>query len=408
MQNKRQVFTWPISLLIVVVSFLSVLVVLQQVQAAWVEPNYLPEATNPNSFVFNPLAENLDLGLQQITKTTQPTFVINPGGTTGLRVGGTTLAGNFDGNVNITGDLTVSGDINGSGGGGGGGASSADWAILNGALYYTTTTGNGKVGIGTSAPNRLLHIYKDSGDNAELDIQSTSAAGSHWGIYHDATSNDLRFWKGGLDIVTFADTGELSINTTPSASNQLTVNGASKNGIRSSVNSNNTAAVYGYSSFYGAYPNNSYAIRAEANDTFFTGGTGLYATGNYGVKAVGSLYGLWASATSQSGEAIYAEGVSNGNAPLHIKANGAANGAALFEGNVTVSGGTLGVSGNITSSGLIRTLGPNSYIFINSGNGAPTLLCTDTTNRGATYLDYTNFRLYVCTGTTGWKSTLLN
>ncbi len=301
----------------------------------------------------------------------------------------------------------MTGTINGSGGGA---SAASDWLInrsASNALYYTTTTASGYVGIGTNTPNKLLHLYSTS-PNAELDIQSVAGAGNHWAMYHDSSSNDLRFWKGGADRITFADTGEVGINTIPNTSNQLTVSGATKNGIYSSITGNNTAAVHGYSSFSGTYPNNSYAVRAEASETFFTGGTGLYATGNYGVKTVGSLYGLWASVTSQSGKAIYAEGISNGSEPLHVKANGAVNGAALFEGNVTISGGILGVSGNITSGGLIKPLGPNSFIFVTSGNGAPTLSCTDTTNRGATYFDYSSFKFYICSGTTGWKSTTLN
>ncbi|MDQ5970367.1 MAG: trimeric autotransporter adhesin [Patescibacteria group bacterium] len=457
MQNKRQVFTWPISLLIVVVSFLSVLVVLQQVQAAWVEPNYLPEATNPNSFVFNPLAENLDLGVQQITKTTQPTFVINPGGTTGLRVGGTTLAGNFDGNVNITGDLTVSGDINGSGGGGGGGASSADWAILNGALYYTTTTGSGNVGIGTNNPSHRLHILATA-SNSELDLQTGGAAGdgTHWGIYHansagdtPASSNDLRFWKGGLDRVTFTNTGEVGIgtvspnkllhlySTSPNAeldiqstsaagshwgiyhdggtdqlrfwksagNNVLTLGANGRVGVGTTPDNSNmlrtTTATAGVVGLYGenssidmtymvppftnVNPNNV-GVKGVGNNNY-AGGTGVSGLGFYGVSGIG-MYGLYGEATS-GGTGLWAK-------------QGSGTRAALLQGRTDIEG-DLVVTGNI------QMVGSNNFLYVTYASGVPSsAACLANQSIGKIYLDYTNFRLYVCTGTTGWKSTLLN
>ena len=41
----------------------------------------------------------------------------------------------------------------------------------------------------------FLLIYKDSGNNAELKLQSTEIENTHWGIYHDRSSQDLRFWN---------------------------------------------------------------------------------------------------------------------------------------------------------------------------------------------------------------------
>lgn len=41
----------------------------------------------------------------------------------------------------------------------------------------------------------FLMIYKDSGNNAELKLQSTETENTHWGIYHDRGSQDLRFWN---------------------------------------------------------------------------------------------------------------------------------------------------------------------------------------------------------------------
>lgn len=65
---------------------------------------------------------------------------------------------------------------------------------------------SGGVGIGTDVPNKDLHIYNTT-INAEIDIQSTEGENEHWGIYHDGSSDDLRFWKDDSDRVVFSDTG---------------------------------------------------------------------------------------------------------------------------------------------------------------------------------------------------------
>ena len=80
-----------------------------------------------------------------------------------------------------------------------------------------------KVGIGLISPNADLHVYRDFGDNAEIDIQSDSAAGSHWGIYQqrddDAATTlhneagDLRFWQGG-NRVAISNEGRVGIGAT--------------------------------------------------------------------------------------------------------------------------------------------------------------------------------------------------
>ena len=56
----------------------------------------------------------------------------------------------------------------------------------------TLTKDTGNVGIGTSNPNRALHIASTTG-NSEIDIQSGS--NSHWGIYQDIGEGVLRFWN---------------------------------------------------------------------------------------------------------------------------------------------------------------------------------------------------------------------
>lgn len=210
MHKQKQALTWPLSILVIAVSFLSVLAVFKQVDAAWLEPTYLPSDTSVlNNFVFTPLVQNLDLGSKNITGNGNISIVGNV----------TATNGSFT-------SLTVNG-IPVSGGGGGTG--SADWAInyaADRALYFATTTGSGNVGIGTTTPNKILHLYSPSPKpNAELDIQSVSGSGNHWGIYHDASTDQLRFWKGNADRVVFYNSGDVSISRHLTVSGNLTVSG---------------------------------------------------------------------------------------------------------------------------------------------------------------------------------------
>ncbi len=63
----------------------------------------------------------------------------------------------------------------------------------NNALYVDSA--NNRVGLGTTSPAHNLHIYQDSGNNAELDLQSVNGANNHWAIYNNRPDNSLRFWQ---------------------------------------------------------------------------------------------------------------------------------------------------------------------------------------------------------------------
>ncbi|MDD5198134.1 MAG: tail fiber domain-containing protein [Candidatus Gracilibacteria bacterium] len=85
-------------------------------------------------------------------------------------------------------------------------------ATINGSApansFYVNSSGN--VGIGTPTPNKLLHLKTVTGTNAELDIQS--GVKPLWGIYHDETSEELRFWNGSNRVV-FGSGGNVGIGT---------------------------------------------------------------------------------------------------------------------------------------------------------------------------------------------------
>jgi hypothetical protein len=80
----------------------------------------------------------------------------------------------------------------------------------------------GSIGIGTTTPNRLLHLYS-LGDNAEIDIQSVEGKDNHWGIFSDHNDNSLKFWQGS-DRLTILANGKVGIGTV-NPLEELEVNG---------------------------------------------------------------------------------------------------------------------------------------------------------------------------------------
>ncbi|MDD4695233.1 MAG: hypothetical protein PHW42_02205 [Patescibacteria group bacterium] len=86
--------------------------------------------------------------------------------------------------------------------------------------YYDqmVVTSKGEIGLGTSTPNRAIHVYKVAGDNAEIDIQSVSGEGNHWGIYNERDNanndldNSLRFWNDDNNVLTLQSNGGVKID----------------------------------------------------------------------------------------------------------------------------------------------------------------------------------------------------
>lgn len=111
----------------------------------------------------------------------------------------------------------------------------AGTTLGNSVIYET----GGKIGIGTTGPNKKLHVY-DVAANAEIDIQSSATAASHWGLYHNASSDDLIFWKDAADRFTFTDDGKFGVGVTPSVSIQT--------GGDITASGNITASAFFYSS----------------------------------------------------------------------------------------------------------------------------------------------------------------
>jgi hypothetical protein len=114
----------------------------------------------------------------------------------------------------------------------------------------------------------ILNIFKTSGDNAELQLESVN--GSHWGLYHDRTSNDLRFWNTS-DLFSFTDSGSLGIGTTNPNRLFSVVSGLAGQGIELKSPDpalwliDNTSANKAWS-IYNQGSSNGLAFRSENDD----------------------------------------------------------------------------------------------------------------------------------------------
>jgi len=92
----------------------------------------------------------------------------------------------------------------------------------------------GRIGLGTSAPERKVHIVGDaprvlieaSAGNPEVNFKTAGDAASEiWAIYKHETAEDLRFYQNGDRLTIQNSTGNVGIGTTNPAGYKLYVNG---------------------------------------------------------------------------------------------------------------------------------------------------------------------------------------
>ncbi|PIR06847.1 MAG: hypothetical protein COV55_01955 [Candidatus Komeilibacteria bacterium CG11_big_fil_rev_8_21_14_0_20_36_20] len=152
-------------ILIGAVAVCSLLLIQQNVLAAWQPPSSQPGGTNLDGVVFNPLTQDLDLGGKKITGSSK--IIIDPNNgiySKGIKgVWGvannpaTDLAGYFVGKVNVVGDFCLDSDCIASWADVGSGSSL--WTEGAGTnIYYDPLTDNGYVGIDTDDPEALLSL----------------------------------------------------------------------------------------------------------------------------------------------------------------------------------------------------------------------------------------------------------
>ena len=141
-----------------------------------------------------------------------------------------------------------------------------------------------------------LNIFRSSGDNAELQLESVS--GNHWFLYHDSTSNDLIFWNT-KNLFTFTDTGKFGIGTTyPSRLFSIVSTSANKGMELKAPNTSlwfiDSTDVNKAWSIYNQGSDDGLAFRSESDD-----GSGRntrlfiqHSTGNVGIGTSSPAAGL--------------------------------------------------------------------------------------------------------------------
>jgi len=322
----KKVSNWHLSILIIIVSILCVSLAQKYVLAAWQEPTSVPGGASNQNIVLNPMTVDLNLNGRalvgsNITMDSNDTNVIQVSNGANICFGGTSdcrsswpvvtspvwnqHSGGIDyvsstnpnvgigianpsqllqvdgGNILVTnGNISLgsSASIKATKNAG----TEASVLYLNAADDVLNVAGDGinfkdlsgnnllyiddvgsfaNVGIGTTTPNKSLHIATPVGINAEIDI--SSGANSHWGMYQDETSGDLRFWNNN-DNVVFDSAGYVGIGTT-NPTHQLQVESVGQDAIYAKTQS---------SVKYGLYAENA-----------ATTGVAIYGLGQIGVVA---------------------------------------------------------------------------------------------------------------------------
>lgn len=424
----EKIKTWHISILVVMVSVLSVLLLTQYVSAAWTDPSQAPVSTSASNVVVTPMTANLDLNGSNLVDTD---FVIDPNGNSGFGTASPNAAYKLDvvGNLNAT-QLCIAGNCEAT-------WPAGLWTASGLKIYYNL----GNVGIGTSNPNKLLHVKSGDGINAEIDLQAGGIDGdnSHWGIYHDndaTPTDDLRFWKDNADRVTFTDNGKVGIG--PLAINPgafLDVHPPDNAGDNPSATTALIRAIGWQNSLYGSVADTDgadggpidfrfgateadtglnlfklgFTIRDETNgaNRFF-----ISAAGTVGINTIEPDSSYKLHSYSATASAIYGQGASlagskgvYGTGYYGVKGEGT---YGLWGQGSTGGAGIRAVKGTSMLAGEFdgTVKITNGYMQLPTGTSAPAAAdCDSDFESGYMLYNYSTNKLYICDGATeGWNT----
>ena len=200
-----------------------------------------------------------------------------------------------------------------------------------GADTKFTVMGDGKTGIGISAPEHLLHIYKaSSSTSVMLGCDNDQSAIYYFGagteaIYRPANTNDMKFYVNNADRMTITSSGKVGIGTAAPAQ-VLHVAGGNLSTIRNNmfgITSNTPAASGETNAYHNAYYDTTnsreeYLVADEACKIQFINGQI-----NFRTAAAGSADGAitWINAMGILADGKVGIGTSDPVSPLNIKSN---------------------------------------------------------------------------------------
>jgi len=221
-------------------------------------------------------------------------------------------------------------------------AGDSHWLVNGTATYYNT----GNVGIGTSSPERILHIVgvnpriliEASSISPEINFKNTGDSASEmWSLYKDGATDDLRFYQNGNRVTIQNSTGNVGIGTIDPGS-KLSVGGPGYSGT----------GIYGEGGNYGIYGFSAYgtAVYGVNNNTQNEGllgsvYSGVHGNSKYGYGVNGdSKYGRGVYGYSDSSSAVY--GYSNNGYGVYGCSNSSY--AGFFWGDVYVTNNVSALS----------------------------------------------------------------
>ncbi len=130
-------------------------------------------------------------------------WVLSSPGTTSI--GEDVTVGN---NLDVVGNIVASGTICDSIGCIGAGGSGL-WSQSGSDIYYDS----GNVGIGTTTPNKLVHL---AGSQPTIRLEDTASGNDYWDVLNEDVSGDFRIWGSVLNdnAMVIDTTGYVGIGTT--------------------------------------------------------------------------------------------------------------------------------------------------------------------------------------------------